>query len=62
MSNIVTQLKDQDQDFEWYPTTDVMIETVATDIKRELLEEQMYLPSSSVSVLDIGAGDGHRGC
>ena len=40
------QLKDADQDFEWYPTTDEMIDAI-------------FWESGNVgSVLDIGAGDG----
>ena len=50
MSNtaqLVLSLKENDQDFEWYPTTDEIIQTVTNDIKFDYKK-----------VLDIGAGDG----
>lgn len=45
---IVNELKDSGQDFEWYPTTDEIINRVKRDIGTD----------SYPSVLDIGAGDG----
>lgn len=47
---IVNELKDNDQDFEWYPTTKEMLRSIAVDLKRE--------DQSSFSMLDIGAGNG----
>lgn len=49
----VEQLKNEDQDFEWYPTTDEIIEAVSNHLKDNT-------PSSSYrrNVLDCGAGDG----
>lgn len=45
---IVTQLKEADQDHEWYPTTPAMIEAVKRWISAE----------NTNSIMDIGAGDG----
>jgi hypothetical protein len=50
----VRALKENDEDFEWYPTTEEIIRKVSLDMLREL--EDGY--SRSTSVLDIGAGDG----
>ena len=47
---LVVDLKNEGQDFEWYPTTSEMIETVTRKISS--------LFDSSFSLLDIGAGDG----
>lgn len=44
---IVTTLKENEQDFEWYPTTDGMILSVLR-----------HIPENAGSVLDIGAGNG----
>lgn len=54
---MVRNLKEQDQDFEWYPTTDAMIECVKDDIRSQmtLFRED---PTDTISVLDCGAGDG----
>ncbi|MBU2952196.1 class I SAM-dependent methyltransferase [Marinobacter sp. F3R08] len=56
-NQMVRNLKNQDQDFEWYPTTDAMIECVKTDIRAKL---KLFRddPVNTISVLDCGAGDG----
>jgi hypothetical protein len=46
MNELVLQLKEAEQDFEWYPTTDRMISVV-----------KAHLPENASSILDIGAGD-----
>lgn len=48
---IVQQLKQEQQDFEWYPTTDEIIDTIKQHIGKINLDQ-------SYSVLDCGAGDG----
>lgn len=48
---IVSQLKENGQDFEWYPTTAQMVETVSRKCAA------LY-PCEGFSLLDIGAGDG----
>lgn len=47
---MVNKLKEEDQDFEWYPTTNEMLETIKKDLEEEL--------SDHSSILDCGAGDG----
>jgi len=44
---LLFQLKEADQDFEWYPTTREMIHAVL-----------VHLPKDAGSIMDIGAGDG----
>lgn len=56
MNDLIQQLKDNDQDFEFYPTTQEIIQTVYNDIKSENYD---YGRSFSVSLLDIGAGNGN---
>lgn len=46
-STLVRELKENDQDFEWYPTTNRMILAILRRI-----------PTDAESILDIGAGDG----
>jgi len=45
--DLVTALKDNDQDFEWYPTTIDMINVV-----------KRHIAHDATSIMDIGAGDG----
>ncbi len=49
-SALVCQLKQNDQDFEWYPTTKEILKKVAFDIK--------MIGDDHFSLLDIGAGNG----
>lgn len=44
---LVLQLKQADSDFEWYPTSDRMIQTCLR-----------WIPEDTHSIMDIGAGDG----
>lgn len=54
--NIIKKLKENNEDFEWYPTTKEILETVWKDIKEQYaLSSRMRSP---VTLLDIGAGDG----
>lgn len=48
----IADLKSNNTDYEWYPTTDSMIETVIKDVKTA----DGY--NSAKTILDIGAGDG----
>lgn len=47
---ILKTLKEYDQDFEWYPTTDKMIDTIKKHLEKNNISIQ--------ETLDIGAGDG----
>ena len=65
MSNTKRNIKEairNNEDFEFYPTTNKMIETVFEDIKKDKIIN-FYASSnnliSSFSMLDIGAGDGN---
>ncbi len=51
--NVVNQLKQENEDFEWYPTTNEIIEAMYWDIKGEDSNG-----SEHISFLDIGAGNG----
>lgn len=50
-SEMVRTLKNEGQDFEWYPTTAEMIAAIKHDMNEELFIR-------APSVLDVGAGDG----
>ncbi len=49
---MVSALRAEDEDFEWYPTTAAMINVIVADAKQRLDLDDLD------SVLDIGAGDG----
>lgn len=53
----VRALKENDEDFEWYPTTEEIIAKVVRDIMAEV-DSYHYTRRDLESVLDIGAGDG----
>ena len=46
-NQLIAALKENGQDFEWYPTTDEMISAV-----------RRWIPEDANSIMDIGAGDG----
>lgn len=46
-NDLVTKLRENGHDFEWYPTTNAMIDVVKSKI-----------PKEAHSIMDIGAGDG----
>jgi hypothetical protein len=49
---LVQELKQADQDFEWYPTTDAIVQRIADDLDYAEYHGRMD------SLLDIGAGNG----
>lgn len=53
---IVDQLKQNNEDFCWYPTTDEMIEVIAQDLEKVSFTK--YGWNDYRSLLDIGCGDG----
>ncbi len=57
MNSLIQQLKDTDQDFEFYPTTQEIIARLIADL-REAKEERYLDYRDLSSVLDIGAGSG----
>ena len=52
----IEDLKSAGEDHEWYPTTDLMIATVASDFLKDLRANRSRVEVAHV--LDIGAGDG----
>jgi len=55
----IKTLKEENQDFEWYPTTREIIEAMYWDINGEKLGEETFQASKKrVSILDAGAGNG----
>ena len=50
MKALVRNLVNEGQDFEWYPTTETMIDVIEKDIRKR--------HGSNPSILDCGAGDG----
>jgi len=48
---LVKALKDNDEDFEWYPTTSQIIDVIKEDIEENNCDTHL-------SVLDCGSGDG----
>ncbi|TXH71290.1 MAG: DUF4942 domain-containing protein [Thiothrix sp.] len=51
----VEDLKENGQDFEWYPTTQTMLEAIQADSKTQLYKNSEHI---NLNVLDCGAGDG----
>lgn len=51
--SLVNAIKESEQDYEWYPTTDEILQKIKDDI-----EENVVVRHSHASVLDCGAGDG----
>jgi hypothetical protein len=51
MNGLLAKVKQNNEDFEWYPTTNEIIEALYKDI--------LSLDESTSSILDIGAGDGN---
>ncbi|RYE26894.1 MAG: hypothetical protein EOP48_34820, partial [Sphingobacteriales bacterium] len=47
---MVNSLKASEEDFEWYPTTDEMIQLIKSDIEDRFIDH--------ISILECGAGDG----
>ncbi|MDK8465762.1 DUF4942 domain-containing protein [Marinobacter sp. SS13-12] len=54
---LVSALKDHSQDFEFYPTTDAMLNTIREDIQA-ILSAPFSHKYPIFSALDVGAGDG----
>ena len=57
-NKLIQELKAQGQDFEWYPTTDEMLQCLMQGIKKTCQEQERYYKNSIHKILDIGAGDG----
>lgn len=57
MKKIVEQLKQNNQDFEWYPTTKKMIEKIFNDYTKDKKDYNGLV--KNFSFLDVGAGNGN---
>ncbi|MGR5328532.1 DUF4942 domain-containing protein [Photobacterium damselae] len=64
-SKLVRKIKEQDEDFEWYPTTQEIVDIITNDLNTLYsVRYECYRDESepsyhrSMSVLDCGAGDG----
>jgi len=55
--SIINKLKENNQDFEWYPTTKKMIEIIFNDYTKDKKEYNGMI--RNFSMLDIGAGNGN---
>ena len=53
--NLLAKVKEFDQDFEWYPSTDEIINLVKKDVSNY---HSLNRVNGSLSILDCGAGDG----
>jgi hypothetical protein len=57
VSSTVVQLKENEQDYEWYPTTDRILETIKQDMA-QFFNDRFDEEYKGADLLDIGAGDG----
>jgi hypothetical protein len=57
VATIVKNLKSAGQDFEWYPTTDEILQCIKTDLL-DYSESNDHPGMPKCSLLDVGAGDG----
>lgn len=55
MKELVSRLKEEDQDHEWYPTTREMLAKISSDLENM----DFRCSTSMLRILDIGAGDGN---
>ena len=55
MNPLIRELKDVNEDFEFYPTTDEIISSIQMDINKQFAGFNSVEP---YSLLDCGAGDG----
>ena len=51
------EIKESNQDFEWYPTTKDILEVVTKDIEKEIISTR-YGRTNTLKILDVGAGNG----
>lgn len=57
--DVLVLLKEEEQDFEWYPTSENMVLKIVEKLNEEYYDNGQYRHSAMpISLLDIGAGDG----
>ncbi|UKA04466.1 DUF4942 domain-containing protein [Photobacterium damselae] len=59
-SRLVDKLKANNEDFEWYPTTDEIISQIGNYVRKNWNEKEVQINNRTniTSILDVGAGDG----
>lgn len=55
---LLQTIKNEDQDFEWYPTPDTMLEIISSDINSRTTHIPYRYREELIGIMDIGAGDG----
>lgn len=61
MNKTITKLKENNQDFEWYPTTNLMLKSIKKHMLKNYIDyfsESKKEISTKIKILDCGAGDG----
>jgi len=58
MSDLIKKIKLKNEDFEFYPTTDEIIQTIIDDISNELDKYSRFYRNKFSSFMDIGSGNG----
>ena len=56
--SLVKDLKENAQDYEWYPTTSEMLSAIKADILKSRVHRRVGSDEITVDILDIGAGNG----
>lgn len=54
-NNLVLKIKENNEDFEWYPTTEEIVDCFVDDLKKQ---DRFYGYNKIKSILDIGCGNG----
>ena len=58
MPALLAELREANQDFEWYPTTKEIIARLCTDLVVRVESERNHRMRDGIKILDVGAGDG----
>ena len=56
MKQLINKIKENNEDFEFYPSTKEMIQVISNDIKNNVSNRY---PSNTFNVLDVGCGNGN---
>lgn len=59
MYNLIQTLKDNNQDFEFYPTTNEILVKIANTLKDSLSKDHNYRQTNDFTILDVCAGNGN---
>ena len=58
INQLITEIKENGQDFEWYPTTTEIVSALATKLKIWKGNDWRHSARTFKSFLDIGCGNG----